>query len=209
MMGTALQTHKVSPGWPALYYRARYYDPAAGRFLSEDPIGFMAGVNFYRYVDNSPVFWRDASGYFPSGPAAVMVASSVLPGRRKLEGNLDPLCRKGRNIALDFANLEESVVTREAEIQFYANHPDPNMRALAGDPGHLQRIENELETMERCRDTDPECDKKPEHEPYEFPVPPAGRDPNLKRAPAGPTSTGVGGVIVIIVIGIGLVLAAL
>ena len=22
------------------YYRARYYDPAAGRFLSEDPIGF-------------------------------------------------------------------------------------------------------------------------------------------------------------------------
>ena len=29
------------------YYRARYYDPRLGRFLSEDPIGFWGGVNFY------------------------------------------------------------------------------------------------------------------------------------------------------------------
>jgi RHS repeat-associated protein len=25
------------------YYRARYYDPKVGRFISEDPIGFSAG----------------------------------------------------------------------------------------------------------------------------------------------------------------------
>ena len=25
------------------YYRARYYDPKVGRFISEDPIGFAAG----------------------------------------------------------------------------------------------------------------------------------------------------------------------
>ena len=29
------------------YYRARYYDPAAGRFLSEDPVEFQGGINFY------------------------------------------------------------------------------------------------------------------------------------------------------------------
>ena len=29
------------------YYRARYYDPAAGRFISEDPIGFFGGLNKY------------------------------------------------------------------------------------------------------------------------------------------------------------------
>jgi RHS repeat-associated protein len=26
------------------YYRARYYDPTPGRFLTEDPKGFRAGV---------------------------------------------------------------------------------------------------------------------------------------------------------------------
>ena len=185
------------------FYRARYYDPAVARFLSEDPLAFGAGVNFYRYADNNPVFWRDASGLFPSGPAAVMVPSLLLPGRRKLEGDLDPLCRKGRNLAIDAANLLESVVTREGEIQFYANHPDPNLRALAGDPGHLVRIGNELETLERCRDTDPKCDRKPEEKPFPFPVPPAWEpDPNAKRVPVGATSTGAGAVMTILVIGL-------
>jgi RHS repeat-associated protein len=44
------------------YYRARYYDPSTGRFLSEDPIRFKGGSNFYRYVDNRPVLYRDATG---------------------------------------------------------------------------------------------------------------------------------------------------
>ncbi len=44
-------------------YRARYYDPALGRFLSEDPAGFNSGdVNSYRYVSNNPVNYRDPSG---------------------------------------------------------------------------------------------------------------------------------------------------
>jgi RHS repeat-associated protein len=45
------------------YYRARYYDAAVGRFISEDPIGFSAGdTNLYRYVNNSPTNWTDALG---------------------------------------------------------------------------------------------------------------------------------------------------
>ncbi len=45
------------------YYRARYYDPQDGRFLSEDPLGFAAGdVNFYVYVGNNPVNANDPSG---------------------------------------------------------------------------------------------------------------------------------------------------
>jgi RHS repeat-associated protein len=47
------------------YYRARYYDPKIGRFISEDPIGFTAGVNFYAYVDNSPVNKTDPLGLRP------------------------------------------------------------------------------------------------------------------------------------------------
>jgi len=47
-----------------LYYnRARFYDPATGRFLIRDPIGFSAGdMNLYRYVNNSPTNGTDPSG---------------------------------------------------------------------------------------------------------------------------------------------------
>jgi len=49
------------------YYRARYYDPAVGRFLSEDPLGFGAGdTNLSRYVSNSPLDSTDPSGRVPS-----------------------------------------------------------------------------------------------------------------------------------------------
>jgi len=44
------------------YYRARYYDQAAGRFLSEDPLGFRASIDFYSYAGNSPVNEIDPSG---------------------------------------------------------------------------------------------------------------------------------------------------
>jgi len=52
------------------YYRARYYDPTAGRFLSEDPLRVRAGVNFYRYVRNNVVNRRDPSGLAPCAAAA-------------------------------------------------------------------------------------------------------------------------------------------
>jgi RHS repeat-associated protein len=46
------------------YYRARYYDPRTGRFLSEDPIGFASGdENLYRYVFNEPSNYADPLGY--------------------------------------------------------------------------------------------------------------------------------------------------
>ncbi|NJL52735.1 MAG: RHS repeat-associated core domain-containing protein, partial [Hydrococcus sp. SU_1_0] len=45
-------------------YRARYYDPGVGRFISEDPMGFEAGdSNTYRYVGNNPLFYVDPSGF--------------------------------------------------------------------------------------------------------------------------------------------------
>lgn len=46
----------------ASYYRARYHDPNSGGFLSEDPEGLGASVNFYAYVDNGPVDWMDPGG---------------------------------------------------------------------------------------------------------------------------------------------------
>jgi RHS repeat-associated protein len=45
------------------FYRARYYDPEIGRFLTEDPLRFGAGdVNLYRYVFNGPITLTDPYG---------------------------------------------------------------------------------------------------------------------------------------------------
>ncbi len=44
------------------YYRARYYDPAIGRFLSEDPLGFIDGPNSFAYVNNRPLAGTDPFG---------------------------------------------------------------------------------------------------------------------------------------------------
>ncbi|MBI1748794.1 MAG: VCBS repeat-containing protein [Acidobacteria bacterium] len=47
------------------YYRARYYDPQVGRFISEDPISFNGGINFYAYVENNPINESDPYGLAP------------------------------------------------------------------------------------------------------------------------------------------------
>lgn len=44
------------------YYRARYYDPLVGRFVSEDPAGFFGGFDFYNYTKNEPVDFGDPTG---------------------------------------------------------------------------------------------------------------------------------------------------
>ncbi len=51
------------------YYRARWYDPAIGQFISEDPLGFGAGdANLHRHVGNSPVTFVDPSGLTVTSP---------------------------------------------------------------------------------------------------------------------------------------------
>jgi RHS repeat-associated protein len=58
-----------------LYYdHARFYDPAIGRFIGKDPIGFSAGdTNLYRYVGNSPTIAADRSGLIVLPPTIIAV----------------------------------------------------------------------------------------------------------------------------------------
>lgn len=58
----AQSCHEFSAETDSYYYRARYYDTASGRFLSEDPVGFGAEPNFYPYVRNFPTNLIDPTG---------------------------------------------------------------------------------------------------------------------------------------------------
>ncbi|WP_226975201.1 RHS repeat-associated core domain-containing protein [Xanthomonas sp. LMG 12462] len=46
------------------YYRARYYSPDMGRFISEDSWGFASGdANFYAYTLGNPISYNDPWGH--------------------------------------------------------------------------------------------------------------------------------------------------
>jgi RHS repeat-associated protein len=47
-----------------MYFKARMYDPALGRFLQTDPAGYSAGMNLYAYVMNNYPNASDPSGLF-------------------------------------------------------------------------------------------------------------------------------------------------
>ena len=44
------------------FYRARYYDPAKGRFIQRDPLEYVDGYNLYQYAVSNPINLLDPSG---------------------------------------------------------------------------------------------------------------------------------------------------
>ena len=74
---SAKQTHKVDytghvyDAELGLHYMGgRYYDPKIGRFMSNDPVGFIAShavsFNRYAYGNNNPYRFYDPDGKFTS-----------------------------------------------------------------------------------------------------------------------------------------------
>lgn len=68
--GSSAATEYISYGYTGreadesglYFYRARYYDPKQGRFISEDPIGLAGGLNMYAYVEGDPINATDPLG---------------------------------------------------------------------------------------------------------------------------------------------------
>jgi RHS repeat-associated protein len=76
-----LYTGRENDATGLYYYRARYYNPTVGRFVSEDPINFTAGVNFYQYAYNRPTGLRDPEGRDPViGSIVGFLAGSINGG---------------------------------------------------------------------------------------------------------------------------------
>jgi len=68
-------------------YRARYYHPALGRFISADPLvpepGNPQALNRYAYVTNNPLRYTDPSGHFAwfvAVPVGALIGAGVTYG---------------------------------------------------------------------------------------------------------------------------------
>ncbi|RLC55581.1 MAG: hypothetical protein DRI80_17590, partial [Chloroflexota bacterium] len=67
------------------YYRARWYDPALGRFISADTVvpnpGNPQDLNRYAYVRNNPLRYTDPTGHLPWWAYAAGAAGLYIVGR--------------------------------------------------------------------------------------------------------------------------------
>jgi RHS repeat-associated protein len=65
-VATANKYRFSSKGWNGsaglYYYGFRFYEPSLQRWLNKDPLGESSGVNLYRYVGNTPLFFIDEYG---------------------------------------------------------------------------------------------------------------------------------------------------
>jgi RHS repeat-associated protein len=110
-----------------LYFdNARYYDPATGRFISQDPTGFAGGnTNLNGYVNNDPINLVDPTGLSPKGS---------LPGPFDFDGIGQP----NINLPLDPVSfLFDQIISRVAQQQDFASGITSavgGMTALAAGP---------------------------------------------------------------------------
>src|SRR5690606_26136405 len=63
------------------YNRYRYYDPEAGRYISQDPAGGPPHLNLFSYVDN-PTYQTDDLGLTHYADAYFQPAGSNTPAQR-------------------------------------------------------------------------------------------------------------------------------
>jgi len=113
------------------YYRARYYDPLFGRFLSEDLIRFGGAIDFYTYVGNSPANRTDSTGLKVEKccrPAQILFGlvdhcwlrtGSVSAGMGNLGGNVPGArcdCPYARTQVVDHSNEDKRPNVKCTEI---------------------------------------------------------------------------------------------
>ena len=112
------------------FYRARYYDPKAGRFLSEDPFGIRDNLNMYVYVHNNAVNFDDPFGLYAL--KGFSVADEV-----KMRDAIDGAIAKLRRTCPSCAGPEGPKIASALEGATFVYHPKSK---LCGDVGPFSAL---------------------------------------------------------------------
>ncbi len=125
-------TGRENDGTGLYYYRARYYDPVRGRFISEDPIGFAGGAtNLFGYAVNNPMYWIDPLGLVLTDE---QIANIIYNETRSLSGE---------NIAQSRENIAQAIINGDEALG--------DKRPITA-PTTANVPSNEQQTYQACRD---------------------------------------------------------
>lgn len=121
------------------YYRARYYDNKAARFVSEDPIGFEGqDANLYRYLGNSPANFVDPSGNFSFNPQtainfAINTVQTINQAKNFTQQLGDFVNNTSQQVINSATNLGQQVVNFGTDLAKQVSATTTNIITQVGD----------------------------------------------------------------------------
>ena len=131
------------------YNRFRYYDPDVGRFVSQDPIGLLGGINVYRYAPN-PIRWIDPSGLTCWGALLIAAGIPKPAGMERPHGH--HIVFKG-----DFDHLPDmqaALGRSRAVVEQYGIDPVNDVGALMWAPNKGHSVENAERVAKKLEEAD-------------------------------------------------------
>jgi RHS repeat-associated protein len=140
------------------YYRARYYDPLTGRFLSEDPLRLGPGSSWYPYVSNNPASAVDPLGL--SGPDVHLL--STFSAANMVFG---PKCEEKARIVASADEAEDDIHGLGALLQFLTGRGQAWARPGPHFPNQAILNEREKQAFDNC---DPAALGRYLHSPQDF-----------------------------------------
>jgi len=93
------------------HFRARWYDPETGRWLSNDPIGISGGLNLYAFCSNDPVNFVDPTGLWWWDQGLVEWGAGGMLGFQGVEAGFAAWEAFGQSIKSSYLSVGDGLVS--------------------------------------------------------------------------------------------------